>query len=380
MRSFASVIALILLAANAAAEESGYPYIMEELPPHLEARRDENRDAIMLDAVEKGQGYYLTLTRFEPGEPIRVCFFEGSTALRKKIIAIANRWAEIPETSLKLDFGDPASPRTCSSREFNHIRVGFRYKGYWSLVGRESVELAPQAEQTINFERFNTVPPPSQRFERVVLHEFGHALGMYHEHQNEIAHCEKEYKWETVKADLMGPPNFWTVEQVDHNMLPRPGLGESGPFDVKSIMIYSFPPTFYVKGETSPCFATEASALSDGDIAGLRQLFPKDFSSLPGGVRKAALDQYLTKVDALPGIENDRKDLAKSRAAKIAGAPQQVFGNPAPKVVVNQPWKPGAPQGWVFQPYAMAPGDGNVGSVWGYAAQPPVGWGQPAQP
>ena len=322
MRRTAATFAFALLSCTAAADDgTDYPFMMEELPPHLESRRSENNDALLLGAVGQGQDYYLTLTRFEPGEPIRVCFFEGSVQLRKRIATVANRWAEVSETSLKLDFGDPAAPRLCSSREFNHIRVGFRYKGYWSMVGRESVELVPQNEQSMNFARFNINPPGDARFERLVLHEFGHALGLYHEHQNEIARCDQEYNWTVVESELQGDPNFWTPEQVTHNMRPKPGQGEPGPFDVKSIMIYAFPSKFYVKGEASSCFATEGSVLSDGDMAGIRKLYPKDFAAI-GATRRAALDQYLNKVSALPGIADDRKALAIGRAARIAGEPQ----------------------------------------------------------
>lgn len=321
MRKLIISLAIGLLASNAAAQDAAdYPFIMEELPPHLENRRAENKDALLTGAVGSGQDYYLSLSRFDPSEPVRVCFFEGSVSLRAKIASIANRWAEISETSLKLDFGDINAPRLCSTKEFNHIRVGFRYKGYWSLVGRENIELAAQIEQTMNLERFNTVPPPNGRFERVVLHEFGHALGLYHEHQNELSHCEKEYKWEVVKADLMGPPNFWSSEQVDYNMRIIPGLGESGPFDAKSIMIYAFPSKFYQKGEASHCFAHEATTLSDGDMAGLRRLFPKDFAESVGS-RRTALIEYVKELSALSGIADDRKALAINRASKIAGDP-----------------------------------------------------------
>lgn len=352
-------LSVAALAQGADPAPAAYPMIMEELPPHLESRRAENNDALLLGSVGQGQDYYLTLTRFDPGEPVRVCFFEGSTALRAKIAAVANRWAEIPETSLKFDFGDPSSPRTCSSREFNHIRVGFRYKGYWSLVGRESVELAAQNEQSMNFARFNTVPPPAARFERVVLHEFGHALGMYHEHQNETGRCEKEYNWDLVKKELMGDPNYWTEEQVKHNMGPRPGQGEPGPFDVKSIMIYSFPPEFYVNGNASHCFATETSSLSDGDVDGLKKLFPKDFAAAEI-TRRAALDQYINKLDGLSGVAGDRKDLAKGRAAKIAGEvlPAMV----SPTILMGH------------RPVGVSP-------QWrAYSSSPTEDWLQPAQP
>ena len=105
----------------------------------------------------------------------------------------------------------------------------------------------------------------------------------------------------------------------------KPGLGESGPFDVTSVMIYAFPPRFYAKGEASTCFAKETSSLSEGDMAGLRKLFPKDVAAAEA-VRRAALDEYLKKLNALPGIAEDRKSLAIGRAAKISGESLPAWG------------------------------------------------------
>jgi hypothetical protein len=376
MRSFALVL-LLAISSNAVAQDAPYPVIMEELPPHLENRRSENNDALLINSVGQGHDYYVTFTPFDSKQPVRVCFFEGSPSLRSKIVKIAARWSEIPNTSLTLDFGEVSAPRLCSPSEFNHIRIGFRYKGYWSLVGRESFELAAQNEQSMNFARFNTAPPPDDRFERVVLHEFGHALGFYHEHQNELSACDKEYNWTVVEKYLKGDPNYWSDEQIARNMKIRLGEGVSGPFDVKSIMIYSFPEQFYIRGQNSSCFATEASELSEGDKLAAQKLYPHD-AGAAANTRKAALDQYLAKLNGLPGIADDRKTLAMNRAAKIAGAPQSLqqpwFANSG-RIVANQPWVAAGPQGWAYQPYVITPFDSKAGG-WAYTTgqQPTAGW------
>jgi hypothetical protein len=49
-----------------------------------------------------------------------------------------------------------------------------------------------------------------------VLHEFGHALGLIHEHQNPVGGIQ--WNKPAVYADLGGPPNFWGKATVDNNM------------------------------------------------------------------------------------------------------------------------------------------------------------------
>ena len=47
-------------------------------------------------------------------------------------------------------------------------------------------------------------------------HEFGHAIGLAHEHQNPQAGIQ--WNEAQVLKDLAGPPNFWTPDQIRHNV------------------------------------------------------------------------------------------------------------------------------------------------------------------
>ena len=149
--------------------------------------------------------------------------------------------------------------------------------GYWSLVGKDSIHLASQAVSSMNLEGFDTAPPEPEEFRRVVLHEFGHALGFHHEHQNPVSACEDEFDWDHIYTYLAAPPNNWGKGQVDFNMrrLDQSEL-VADQFDRDSIMLYTFPPDYFKSGEQSPCFAPYTTALSRWDRRMMEQMYPAD--------------------------------------------------------------------------------------------------------
>ena len=57
---------------------------------------------------------------------------------------------------------------------------------------------------------------PLEEYMRVVLHEFGHALGLIHERQNPSGGIQ--WNKPVVYRYYQGPPNFWVPQQVDINL------------------------------------------------------------------------------------------------------------------------------------------------------------------
>ena len=68
-------------------------------------------------------------------------------------------------------------------------------------------------KQTVNF-GWLRADSPLYDLERVVAHEFGHVLGMMHEHNNpDFRHfCERSSR---VPAFWAWPPNSWDKKRVD---------------------------------------------------------------------------------------------------------------------------------------------------------------------
>jgi hypothetical protein len=196
------------------------------------------------------------------GRTLRCRFLDGSPTQRKKVEAKAHLWE--PHCNIKLKFGsDPNA----------EIRISFQADpGSWSGVGTDALveEYFPKYQPTMNFGwlKANT---DDQEYERVVVHEFGHALGAIHEHQSPKA----KLKWnkEVVYRYFQGPPNYWSKADVDHNVFDRYKKKEinATTFDADSIMLYYFPGEFFVNGQAT----NENTHLSAGDKAFIRKMYPK---------------------------------------------------------------------------------------------------------
>jgi hypothetical protein len=109
------------------------------------------------------------------------------------------------------------------------------------VLGTTCRRIKDTAQPTMNY-GWLTPATPDDEVRRVVLHEFGHALGLIHEHQNPKGN---PIVWDRdrVLADLSGPPNNWTPEQIEFNLFQpyeEAALKATG-FDYDSIMMYPIP-------------------------------------------------------------------------------------------------------------------------------------------
>jgi hypothetical protein len=194
---------------------------------------------------------------WQPGVTLRVRFLDGLPEVQEKVQRFAQGWTEF--VNLALDFGDAADAE---------IRISFRFNGSWSLVGTDSLG-ASLDEPTMNF-GWLTPETPDDEYSRVVLHEFGHALGMIHEHQNPVAgiHWNKE----AVYRALGGPPNNWPRATVDHNVFETYGrdITQFTQFDPESIMLYFFPKEWTTDGMEF----RQNTVLSNTDKGFMRSRYP----------------------------------------------------------------------------------------------------------
>ena len=284
LKLLAAGACLTFLAAGAEAHD---PRKGGGIPAKIAKRMMEHEKNILsMDDSDAAKGVYSTMVQWPPTYPkLRVCFFDGSNAARIAVMEVANHWMR-SDIGLRFDWGKKGKPRTCNPDDDKQeqIRVSFNQPGYWSLLGQASSIYAAQNEASLNLEGLGDMKPDqikSGEAAGVILHEFGHALGLMHEHQSPAAVCGKEFNWEFITNYLSGAPNNWDEETISFNMKPMSGDDlMMTDFDIKSIMLYSFPAQYYIGGESSKCFiAASNNAISDTDYATVAYMYPAEASA-----------------------------------------------------------------------------------------------------
>jgi hypothetical protein len=299
--------------------------LIESLPDAIVASL-EVRDAWRKQAAAASEGLEFLISdvlRWVPGSTVRIAFLDGSDELHADVAAATKQITDA--CNLDLDFGVDATGkhRRWTESDTEHqaeIRVSFDLDGFWSLVGTDSTDetiggpLDPAGgrpgQRSLNLGGFETDRPLD--WQGVVRHEFLHALGFQHAHQNLRGPCEAEFRWEDdpgyvptrdhrgvfvkdaagrlpgIYTYLAGEPNRWPRAQVDHNLSTEEGPDTvAGPFDRASVMLYRFASFFY-KTSPSPCApTTEGIDLSDGDTRGLQLLYPHTANELESVVGRA---------------------------------------------------------------------------------------------
>jgi hypothetical protein len=197
---------------------------------------------------------------WQNGRVLNVRFLDGDATQRKKVEARAHQWEQYANITFK--FGAARA----------EIRISFTQDGSWSGVGTDCLveDYFKPDEPTMNF-GWLTADTDDEEYDRVVLHEFGHALGAIHEHQNPAAGI----KWNkpAVYRYFGGPPNNWSKEDVDHNLFDRYSKTQTNftAFDRKSIMLYAFPAELTLDGRGTQ----SNSRLSAKDKGFMLKNYPK---------------------------------------------------------------------------------------------------------
>jgi hypothetical protein len=178
----------------------------------------------------------------------------------------ASKW--LPYINLNFEFIEMDEKDINATDEFlGDIRVDFQpsfNNAGSSAVGTDS--LAGHAHDPSMTLGTNVSSPD---YESLIIHEFGHALGLDHAHQ----HPDAEIPWDREKAyvHFENSANF-SKAQVDANVFPLervPGRTYA-PYDRYSVMHYQVHNELTVGDWEQPLNKN----ISEGDIAFMRQIYP----------------------------------------------------------------------------------------------------------
>ncbi len=202
------------------------------------------------------------------GGTIRVKFLNGSAYLQNKVMQYAEQWEQNANINLvKVTSGN------------SEIRVNFSSEGNFSVLGTDA-QAVSQSQKTMNLALTDNSSEAIIR--RKALHEFGHAIGLTHEHQSPLANIP----WNVPAVYTFYEQIGWTQQKVDQQILTKKTWAQTQhtDYDQQSIMQYPVAAQLTTNGFS----ITESTQLSTTD----KNFIGRIYSNQKIKVRHAANTTY----------------------------------------------------------------------------------------
>ena len=249
------------------------------------------------------------------GSTLQVRFIGGTAQQRNLAKTQAGWWMQ--HANLKFDFNDAPNAE---------IRISFDPNdGAWSYVGTDCRNI-PLNEATMNLGFMDG---------GTAGHEFGHAIGLAHEHQNPAGGIQ--WNEEVVIRECAKAPNFWDEATTRHNILRKYSADQikGTAFDPQSIMLYFFPAEWTLNGIGTA--ANEVLSDMDGEFIAGAKMYPK---AAPTVAEATVLKVNAAKRTAAAIGQFGEEDLF---AFDVARAGRYVIDTKGPTDVVMKLFGPNSP-------------------------------------
>ena len=187
------------------------------------------------------------------GSTLNVRFMGGTPAEQEIVINEAKWWTDVANVSFVFNNAGNAE-----------IRIAFdQSDGAWSYIGTDCRSI-PSNQPTMNLGFLD---------KGTAAHEFGHAIGLAHEHQNPSGGII--WNEEVVIREAAKSPNFWDEETTRHNILDKYSVDQVKftEFDPDSIMLYFFPASWTMNGVGT--HANEVLSEMDKMFIAGAEMYPK---------------------------------------------------------------------------------------------------------
>jgi hypothetical protein len=226
--------------------------ITEETLTEVKSTAVSTNETTNITANDKS--LFATLHLWPNNTAITVGFIDGDPNVKAEVARIAPQWTE--GTGIRFLFVEDSTGAL--------IRVSFTEEGNWSMLGAQARLVAktrPTMSLQTALEAFKS--NDFRSFRKIVLLEFGHALGLLSEHQNpnaqlqfNIEKIKQLYNWNdgTIKQ------NFSSYKIKDYRQ-----------FDPNSVMMFALSNEFLLDGS----HYEGGFDLSEGDKLFIRKLYPK---------------------------------------------------------------------------------------------------------
>jgi serralysin len=225
---------------------------------------EDPNNSFALDTTNPTRGMADNNFLWDNGKTINVKILSGSNSMKLKVQKWASEWMKYANIKFKFVNDGPAQIR---------VYMGDKKGGYGHVTMGLGIRCLQRNENdfTMHFDTTDLINDRS--FRGTVLHEFGHALGLIHEHMSPVSGIQ----WDSTQVYGRKKLGGWDKNMTDAQLFKKYNQSYTNGtvYDPKSIMHYPIS-----RWETKNRYHVDWNYdLSEGDKALIAALYPK-------GVRK----------------------------------------------------------------------------------------------